>query len=64
MRWGLRGRNSRSLGYAPPDFLSNLLALANLMRLSLLKAAHAVIEWCHVQEIRVGMTKFRWVSEV
>ncbi len=25
----------------PPDFLSNLLALANFMRLSLSKAAHA-----------------------
>jgi hypothetical protein len=28
-------RNCRSLGYAPPDFLWNLLALAYLMRLSL-----------------------------
>src|SRR5271168_3396724 len=27
----------------PPDFLWSLLALANLMRLSLLKAAHAVL---------------------
>jgi hypothetical protein len=27
----------------PPDFLWSLLALANLMRLSLLKAAHAVM---------------------
>jgi hypothetical protein len=25
----------------PPDFLSNFLALANFMRLSLMKAAHA-----------------------
>jgi len=27
--------------YATPDFLSSLVALANFMRLSLLKAAHA-----------------------
>jgi hypothetical protein len=34
----------RSLGCAPPDFPWSLLALANLMRLSLLKAAHAVMD--------------------
>jgi hypothetical protein len=33
-----------SLGYAPPDFLWSLLALANLMRLSSLKAAHAAMD--------------------
>jgi hypothetical protein len=31
-----------------PDFLSNLVALANFMRLSLLKAAHVVAGECHV----------------
>ena len=39
-----RKAHSRSLGFAPPDFLWSLLALANLMRLSLLKAAHAVMD--------------------
>jgi hypothetical protein len=38
----------------PPDFLWSLVALANFMRLSLLKAAHAVVGWRHVQEIRVA----------
>jgi hypothetical protein len=38
-----RHRNSRSLHYATPDFLWRLVALANLMRLSLLKAAHAAV---------------------
>ena len=36
-------RNRRSLHYATPDFLSGLVALANFMRLSLRKAALAVI---------------------
>jgi hypothetical protein len=40
--------------HVPPDFLWSLLALANFMRLSLLKAAHAVVGWSHVQEIRVA----------
>jgi hypothetical protein len=35
--------NCRSLHYATPDFLSSLVALANFMRLSLKKAAHAAI---------------------
>ena len=35
------GAHRRSLHYAAPDFLSTLLALANFMRLSLTKAAHA-----------------------
>ena len=36
--WENRKRNSRSLHYAPPDFLLRLVAqLANFMRLSLLK---------------------------
>jgi hypothetical protein len=34
--------NSRSLRFGPPDFLLSLVALANFMRLSLKKAAHAV----------------------
>jgi hypothetical protein len=38
--------NSRSLHSATPDSLSTLVALANFMRLSLLKAAHAGVgEW-------------------
>src|ERR1700733_13584554 len=32
----------------PPDFLWSLVALANLMRLSLLKAAHAAVGECRV----------------
>jgi hypothetical protein len=31
-----------------PDFLWSLVALAHLMRLSLLKAAHAAVGECHV----------------
>src|SRR5271156_3571171 len=33
---------------SPPDFLWSLVALAYLMRLSLLKAAHAAVGECHV----------------
>jgi hypothetical protein len=40
--------------HVPPDFLWSLLALANFMRLSLLKAAHAGVGWSRVQEIRVA----------
>ena len=36
-------RNCRSLHSATPDFLLILVALSNFMRLSLLKAAHAVL---------------------
>jgi hypothetical protein len=39
---------AKTLVGLPPDFLSSLLALANLMRLFLLKAAHAVLDDCHV----------------
>jgi hypothetical protein len=46
-------RNRRSLRYATPDFLSMLVALANLMRLSLRKAAHANVSSAAWQEIRV-----------
>jgi hypothetical protein len=43
----LRGEaHSRSLHYAPPDFLWRLVLLANLMRLSLLKAAHVAAGEC------------------
>jgi hypothetical protein len=40
--------------HVPTDFLWSLLALANFMRLSLLKAAHVVVGWGHVREIRVA----------
>jgi hypothetical protein len=40
--------NSRSLHYAPPDFLLDSVALANSMRLSLPKAAYADVSECHV----------------
>ena len=43
----------RSLHYATPDFLLILVALSNFMRLSLLKAAHAVLSSAAWQEIRV-----------
>jgi hypothetical protein len=35
--------NHRSLHYAIPDFLWKVAALANIMRLSLKKGAHAVV---------------------
>ena len=43
----------RSLRYATPDFLLVLVALAKFMRLSLLKAAQAVVSSAAWQEIRV-----------
>ncbi len=46
-------KNRRSLHCATPDFLLVLVALANFMRLSLLKAAHAVLSSAAKQEIRV-----------
>jgi hypothetical protein len=49
----MRKRNRRSLHDATPDFLWELVALANLMRLSLLKAAHVVASSAAWQEIRV-----------
>ena len=45
--------NRRSLHYATPDFLWMLVALANIMRLSLRKGAHAVLSSAAWQEIRV-----------
>jgi hypothetical protein len=38
--------NRRSLHYATPGFLWRLVALANFMRLSLLKAAHVAAGEC------------------
>jgi len=38
---------------ASPDFLLNLVALANFMRLSLLKAAHVALSCAAWQEIRL-----------
>jgi hypothetical protein len=38
---------------ASPDFLLNLVALANFMRLSLLKGAHAALSCAARREIRV-----------
>jgi hypothetical protein len=46
-------RNRGSLHSATPDFLLILVALANFMRLSLLKAAHADVSSAAWQEIRV-----------
>ena len=39
--------------YAPPDFLSNLVALASFMRLFSLKGARAALSGAAWQEIRV-----------
>ena len=44
----VRKRNCRSLPSATPDFLSNLVAPANFMRLSLPKAAHVAAGQCRV----------------
>jgi hypothetical protein len=51
--------NSRSLHFATPDFLWNLVALVDFMRPSLRKGAHVVLSSAAWQEIRVrsvGMT--------
>jgi hypothetical protein len=45
--------NRRSLHFAPPDFLRNLVALSHFMRPSLRKGAHAVLFSAAWQEIRV-----------
>jgi hypothetical protein len=47
---GAGGENCRS---ASPDFLLNLVALANFMRLSLLKGAHVALSCAAWREIRV-----------
>ncbi len=41
-----RKRNSRSLHYAPPDFLLRLVALANFMRSRLAGTAHVAVDEC------------------
>ena len=59
----LADRFRKSCGGLPPDFLSNLLALANFMRLSLLKAAHAYLFGASWQEIRVARLIRPWYAE-
>jgi hypothetical protein len=49
----LRMMNSRSLHFAPLDFLWNLMALLHLMRLSLRKGAHVALSSAAWQEIQV-----------
>ena len=51
--WLVAEGNSRSLHYAPPDFLWNLVALSHFMRPSLRKGAHAALSSAAWQEIRV-----------
>ena len=50
--------NRRSLHYATPYFLLVLVASANFMRLSLLKAAHAVVSVSRGRKIRVRYPVF------
>jgi len=45
------------LGFAPPDFLLRMVALANFMRLSLRERRTRNRVQRSVQEIRVGMTR-------
>ncbi len=52
-RFDARMMNSRSLHFAPPDFLWELVALVHFMRPSLRKGAHAVLSSAAWQEIRV-----------
>jgi hypothetical protein len=57
------GAHSRSLHCAPPDFLWGLVALANFLRLSLLKAAHVPAGECRSRKsgyAPVGMTSRGW----
>jgi hypothetical protein len=54
-----RWAHCRSFGFAPPDFLWELMALSHFMRLSLQKGAHAALSSEAWQEIRVGMTRGR-----
>ena len=44
----LMGLRPVVFGPRTPDFLSRLVALANFMRLSLMKAAHAAVGWRRV----------------
>jgi hypothetical protein len=50
---GARKVNRRSLHYATADFLWKLVALVNIMRLSLKKGAHAVLSDAAWHDIRV-----------
>jgi hypothetical protein len=61
--------NSRSLHYAPPDFLWNLVALASFIRLSLRKAAYVVV--CECREVgnlgtlcRKNISRKAWEQQV
>ncbi len=49
----VRGPGRTADPSAAPDFLWNLVALANFMRLSLRKGAHVVVSSAAWQEIRV-----------
>jgi hypothetical protein len=53
--WVRSKGNCRSLDFAPPDFLWNLVVLVHFMRLSL-TGAHIALSSAAWQEIRVGMT--------
>jgi hypothetical protein len=58
--------NRRWLHFAPPYFLSGLVASANFMHLSLRKGAHGDLSSAVWQEIRiasVGMTIHIWVRD-
>jgi hypothetical protein len=46
-------KKPQSLHYAPPDFLSRLVALINFMRFPLREAAPVVLASAAKQEIRV-----------
>ena len=50
----LMANSAKAIVGLPPDFLYTLLALANPMRLSLMKAAHADVGGAPWQEIRVA----------
>jgi uncharacterized protein YigA (DUF484 family) len=52
--------NRRSLHYATPDFLLNFMTLANFMRLSLRKGAHAALSSAAWVESRSGAVQGRW----
>ena len=51
--WEGRGAHRRSLHFATPDFLWDLVALLHFMRPSLRKDAHAAVSSAAWQEIRV-----------
>jgi hypothetical protein len=57
-------RNRRSLHSATPEFLWKLVALANIMRLSLEKGAHVAVSSAAWQEIRDNGKATEWVRMV